>query len=129
MSVRSLKYRFEQRSKVTPLFMEDYLQDRLIRETSEQGFSDLPFRFAEISKVLLDVCVFHLSFGSTQHSFPNVSEPLMTSKTPISFAHCSKTCVKPGRPKVEMVSKHSTTANSVYAFLCALHLLRGILRL
>jgi GINS complex subunit 2 len=35
--------------------MEDYLQERLNRETSEPGFSDLPFRFAEISKVLLDV--------------------------------------------------------------------------
>jgi len=33
----------------------DYLQERLNRETSEPGFSDLPFRFAEISKVLLDV--------------------------------------------------------------------------
>lgn len=38
-----------------PWLNVDYLQDRLIRETSEQGFSDLPFRFAEISKVLLDV--------------------------------------------------------------------------
>jgi hypothetical protein len=33
----------------------DYLQTRLARETSEPVFSDLPFRFAEISKVLLDV--------------------------------------------------------------------------
>jgi GINS complex subunit 2 len=39
------------------LLVIDYLQERLVRETSEQGFSDLPFRFAEISKVLLDVCV------------------------------------------------------------------------
>ncbi|TFK43744.1 hypothetical protein BDQ12DRAFT_675489 [Crucibulum laeve] len=33
----------------------DYLQERLTRETTEPAFSDLPFRFAEISKVLLDV--------------------------------------------------------------------------
>ncbi|EDR12310.1 uncharacterized protein LACBIDRAFT_231753 [Laccaria bicolor S238N-H82] len=36
-------------------FNVDYLQTRLARETSEPVFSDLPFRFAEISKVLLDV--------------------------------------------------------------------------
>jgi GINS complex subunit 2 len=42
--------------------MEDYLQERLNRETSEQGFSNLPFRFTEISKVLLDVCVIQLTF-------------------------------------------------------------------
>ena len=42
---------------LTGLFLQDYLQERLGREMSEQGFSDLPFRFAEISKVLLDVCV------------------------------------------------------------------------
>ncbi|RDB19926.1 DNA replication complex GINS protein PSF2 [Hypsizygus marmoreus] len=33
----------------------DYLQDRLNRELAEPGFSELPFRFTEISKVLLDV--------------------------------------------------------------------------
>ncbi|GLB34040.1 putative DNA replication complex GINS protein PSF2 [Lyophyllum shimeji] len=33
----------------------EFLQDRLGRETSQPGFSDLPFRFAEVSKVLLDV--------------------------------------------------------------------------
>lgn len=32
----------------------EYLQERLNRETSEAEFSQLPFRFAEISKVLLD---------------------------------------------------------------------------
>ncbi|GBE79922.1 Psf2-domain-containing protein [Sparassis latifolia] len=33
----------------------DFLQDRLTRETTEQAFSELPFRFAEVAKVLLDV--------------------------------------------------------------------------
>jgi len=36
------------------LFLE-YLQERLSRETSNPEFSQMPFRFAEISKVLLDV--------------------------------------------------------------------------
>lgn len=36
---------------------EDYLQSKVAFETSENDFSDLPFRFAEISKVLLDVYV------------------------------------------------------------------------
>ena len=42
-----------------PLFaLIEYLQSRLAREISEKdSFSDLPFRFTEISKVLLDVCV------------------------------------------------------------------------
>ncbi|TCD69244.1 DNA replication protein psf2 [Steccherinum ochraceum] len=33
----------------------EFLQDRLTRETSEPQFSELPFRFAEVAKVLLDV--------------------------------------------------------------------------
>ncbi|KAK7676875.1 hypothetical protein QCA50_020131 [Cerrena zonata] len=33
----------------------DFLQDRLTRETTMPEFSQLPFRFAEIAKVLLDV--------------------------------------------------------------------------
>ncbi|KAL0949249.1 hypothetical protein HGRIS_009327 [Hohenbuehelia grisea] len=32
----------------------EYLQDRLNRETTQPEFSDLPFRFAEISRILLD---------------------------------------------------------------------------
>ncbi|KAG6903416.1 hypothetical protein C0995_005439 [Termitomyces sp. Mi166 len=38
-----------------PWLNVDFLQDRLNKETSQRGFSDLPFRFVEISKVLLDV--------------------------------------------------------------------------
>ncbi|KAI0692663.1 hypothetical protein BC835DRAFT_1356407 [Cytidiella melzeri] len=33
----------------------EYLQDRLYHETSKVDFSEMPFRFAEIAKVLLDV--------------------------------------------------------------------------
>ncbi|KII94962.1 hypothetical protein PLICRDRAFT_47960 [Plicaturopsis crispa FD-325 SS-3] len=33
----------------------DFLQDRLNRETSKLDFSELPFRFAEIAKVVLDI--------------------------------------------------------------------------
>lgn len=33
----------------------DYLQARLTLETSETAFSNLPFRFAEVAKVILDV--------------------------------------------------------------------------
>jgi len=33
----------------------EFLQDRLTRETSYPEFSQLPFRFTEISKVVLDV--------------------------------------------------------------------------
>lgn len=35
----------------------EVLQDRLTHETSNPGFSQLPFRFAEISKVVLDMLV------------------------------------------------------------------------
>lgn len=33
----------------------EFLQDRLSEETSESEFSRLPFRFAEIARVILDV--------------------------------------------------------------------------
>lgn len=33
----------------------EFLQDRLSEETSESEFSCLPFRFAEIAKIILDV--------------------------------------------------------------------------
>lgn len=35
----------------------DFLQEKLAQETSRPEFSRLPFRFAEIAKVLLDMCV------------------------------------------------------------------------
>lgn len=35
----------------------EYLQDRLTLETTEPSFSEMPFRFAEIAKILLDVYV------------------------------------------------------------------------
>lgn len=35
----------------------EFLQEKLNEETSAEAFSVLPFRFAEISKVLLDMCV------------------------------------------------------------------------
>jgi GINS complex subunit 2 len=41
------------------------LQERLALETTQQEYSDLPFRFAEVSKVLLDVLVCnHIAFFS-----------------------------------------------------------------
>lgn len=44
---------------------EDFLQDRLIQETSEPAFSEMPFRFAEVAKVLLDVYVPRLQHSSS----------------------------------------------------------------
>lgn len=35
----------------------EYLQSRLLLETTQPAFSEMPFRFAEIAKVLLDVYV------------------------------------------------------------------------
>lgn len=35
--------------------LQDFLQEQLTRETSRPEFSRLPFRFAEIAKVILDV--------------------------------------------------------------------------
>ena len=48
-------------------FWAEFLQDRLTRETSNPGFSQLPFRFAEISKVILDMSVGH-SLGRRKDS-------------------------------------------------------------
>ena len=38
-------------------FVAEFLQERLTHETTYPEFSQLPFRFAEIAKVLLDVYV------------------------------------------------------------------------
>jgi len=35
----------------------DFLQERLTRETTRPEFSDLPFRFAEVAKIILDMFV------------------------------------------------------------------------
>ena len=40
----------------------DYLQTRLTMETSQLAYSELPFRFAEIAKVILDVLVLFFIF-------------------------------------------------------------------
>ncbi|KAF8499986.1 hypothetical protein JB92DRAFT_3084460 [Gautieria morchelliformis] len=41
---------------VAPAWLSvEFLHERLSQETSAEGFSSLPFRFAEISKVMLDV--------------------------------------------------------------------------
>jgi hypothetical protein len=42
----------------------EHLQDRLSIETSNPAFSELPFRYMEISKVLLDVYAKKLSSNS-----------------------------------------------------------------
>ena len=41
-------------------YIIDYLQARLNLETSQPTFSELPFRFAEVAKVILDVLVLFL---------------------------------------------------------------------
>lgn len=38
----------------------EYLQDKLTLETTDLNFSSLPFRFAEVAKVILDVYVLPL---------------------------------------------------------------------
>ena len=40
----------------------EYLQARLTLETSQPAFSELPFRFAEVAKVILDVLVLFFFF-------------------------------------------------------------------
>ncbi|KAG9048276.1 DNA replication protein psf2 [Tulasnella sp. UAMH 9824] len=49
-----LKARKKCRIVSPPWLTVDYLQDRLAEETSEKAFSLLPFRYAEIAKLLLD---------------------------------------------------------------------------
>lgn len=40
----------------------EFLQQRILQETTQAEFTKLPFRFAEISRVLLDVCVRRIPF-------------------------------------------------------------------
>jgi len=80
--------------KVTYLFLfasyspsSDHLQDRLNRETSEPGFSDLPFHFTEVSKVLLDVYVTSAPRTRTRLTFC-ISVLQTTWKILTSCVHC-----------------------------------------
>ena len=52
-------------------FGTEFLQERLTLETSRPDFSSLPFRFAEIAKVILDVLVL-LPVPFSLHEFTNI---------------------------------------------------------
>ena len=54
----------------------DFLQDRLTRETTQPEFSELPFRFAEIAKVLLDVYVNRPSGGRSPDTDSRASDDI-----------------------------------------------------
>ena len=68
----------------------DYLQARLTLETSQLAFSELPFRFAEVAKVILDVLVVFSFFLCILNLLitPRVIKVLqMISKTQKNFVH------------------------------------------
>ena len=53
--------------------LPDYLTERLREETSQKEFSRLPFRYAEISKILLDMYApRHRTSGTTLHALTDV---------------------------------------------------------
>ena len=82
----------------------DYLQARLTLEISQPAFSELPFRFAEVAKVILDVLVLFSFFFLLSQMFTCVIQVLQTiSKIQKNFVHSWKTFVKPVKRRVEMV--------------------------
>ena len=82
----------------------EFLQGRLLLETTRPEFSEMPFRFAEIAKVLLDVCVSIVNpFKKLMHG---TIERQMTSKNRTRYAHYSKTFEKHVRPKAEKVFRN-----------------------
>lgn len=60
-------------------FREDFLQQRLEEENKEKTFSELPFYYVEIAKVLLDVSVHFMSNGVAR--LKSGSARRMTSET------------------------------------------------
>jgi GINS complex subunit 2 len=50
-------------TSITRTLCLDFLQERLTRETTIPEFSQLPFRFTEIAKIILDVCASTLLCG------------------------------------------------------------------
>jgi GINS complex subunit 2 len=53
--------------------LPDYLSERLGEETSQKEFSRLPFRYAEVSKILLDMYApRHRTPSATLHTFTDI---------------------------------------------------------
>jgi hypothetical protein len=70
------------------IILIDYLQARLTLEISQPAFSELPFRFAEVAKVILDVSVALPFFYCSQCSLNCCHKVLQTiSKTQTNFVH------------------------------------------
>ena len=81
----------------------------MAQETSHTEFSQFPFRFTEIAKLLLDVYVWPLSLrNSPQSLFTGL---LMTSRTLIKSGLYSRIFEKPDKQRVEKVFKKLTTVN------------------
>lgn len=81
----------------------EFLQERVSRETTQPEFSQMPFRFAEIAKVVLDVCVVVLLIPNLQ--LTGIIAPQMTFRIQTKYALYSRTSGKHDKQKVETVCK------------------------
>lgn len=99
------------------LFMDlpAFLQERLAQETSAEPFSVLPFRFAEVGKVILDMLVPVPTTRRYLMGWLIVHQ--MISKIQIKSAAYSRTCVRLGKPKAGRVFENWITFRSVYVVI------------
>ena len=104
----------------------EYLQERLSRETSHPEFSEMPFRFTEIAKVLLDVLVVQsihtICYIDCRTFLKLTEERQMTFKTLTKSDLYWKTFGRHDKPRVEKVSRGSITTNSRCVTFVAFHI-------
>lgn len=82
----------------------EFLQSRVVQETSAEGFSSLPFRFSEISKVILDVSVY-LLHAKNSYIHAIIAHQMIYTIL-IKSVVFSRIYVKLGKPKVGKVSRN-----------------------
>ena len=91
------------------LIVQDYLKERVEEETTKDGFSKLPFRYIEISKVLLNV-----------YAFANIIRPRFLSyltglrmilRIQTNCDHYSRISGRLDKPSAEQALARSTIVN------------------
>lgn len=91
------------------LTVQDYLKERVEEETTKDGFSKLPFRYIEISKVLLDVYAFANNIRFRILSYMTGLQMILRIQT--NCDHYSRISGRLDRPSAAQALAKSTIAN------------------
>jgi hypothetical protein len=91
------------------LTFEDYLKERVEEETTKDGFSKLPFRYIEMSKVLLDVYAFTNNIRPRILSYLTGLQMILRIQT--NCDHYSRISGRLDKPSAAQALAKSTIAN------------------